>query len=101
MVCRLQCKHLPIEPIMQVLHDAYPGWVCYCLGEHSRPLDAALQDAPFGLKRAKMASLIARGLVDGCACGCRGDFVLTKQGLEWFREHHGAAKEHKQNGYGT
>jgi len=26
---------------------------------------------------AKMSKLIRRGLVDGCACGCRGDFTLT------------------------
>ena len=28
----------------------------------------------------KLDSMIRRGLVDGCACGCRGDFVLTDAG---------------------
>lgn len=27
-----------------------------------------------------MASLIRRGLVDGCGCGCRGDFMITDKG---------------------
>lgn len=26
---------------------------------------------------AKAKSMIERGLVDGCACGCRGDFTVT------------------------
>lgn len=37
--------------------------------------------------RAKLARLIAKGWLDGCACGCRGDFTLTAAGLirltEW------------------
>ncbi|KVP65619.1 hypothetical protein WJ96_04430 [Burkholderia ubonensis] len=35
---------------------------------------------PEKLARAKMGSLIRRGLVKGCACGCRGDFELTLKG---------------------
>ncbi len=33
---------------------------------------------------AKMKQLIKRGLVDGCACGCRGDFEITPKGEEWL-----------------
>ena len=29
---------------------------------------------------SKMRSLIKRGLVDGCSCGCRGTFTLTEKG---------------------
>lgn len=32
------------------------------------------------LLRAKMAMLIRRKLVSGCACGCRGDFEITDKG---------------------
>jgi len=35
---------------------------------------------PFNLVKAKMRKLIKRGLVNGCACGCRGDFILTEKG---------------------
>ncbi|MGY7979275.1 hypothetical protein L1R13_16680 [Klebsiella pneumoniae] len=31
---------------------------------------------------AVMKNLISKGLVDGCCCGCRGDFVLTEKGVE-------------------
>lgn len=31
---------------------------------------------------AKLRSLKRRNLVDGCACGCRGDFSLTEKGAK-------------------
>lgn len=30
--------------------------------------------------RAKLASMIRRGLMNGCACGCRGDYYPTEKG---------------------
>lgn len=35
---------------------------------------------------AKARRLIRRGLMDGCDCGCRGDFVLTDAGRELLAE---------------
>jgi len=37
-------------------------------------------DLPDNLFRAKMGKLIERGLLDGCNCGCRGDYELTPAG---------------------
>ena len=34
------------------------------------------KDIPDQLVLAKMRQLIKRGLVDGCGCGCRGEFRL-------------------------
>lgn len=39
-----------------------------------------LEVLPYNLVKAKMRRLIKRGLVHGCACGCRGDFTLTVKG---------------------
>lgn len=36
------------------------------------------------LAMAKMSSLVRRGLVGGCCCGCRGDFVLTDKGKAYL-----------------
>jgi hypothetical protein len=39
---------------------------------------------------AKCQALIDRGLLDGCACGCRGDFEMTTNGdafLDSTRRH--------------
>ena len=33
-------------------------------------------DMPWKVTLAKARKLIKRGLLDGCACGCRGDFVI-------------------------
>jgi len=34
---------------------------------------------PTKVVKAKLNSLIKRGLVSGCICGCRGDFILVKK----------------------
>lgn len=36
--------------------------------------------APPKVVHAKLRKLIRRGLLDGCYCGCRGDFQLTEAG---------------------
>jgi hypothetical protein len=33
---------------------------------------------PIKVLRAKAASLIRRGVIEGCSCGCRGDFRRVK-----------------------
>ena len=38
-------------------------------------------DTPEKVALAKMRSLIKRGLVDGCPCGCRGDFELPRKAV--------------------
>jgi hypothetical protein len=43
-------------------------------------------DTPEKVGVAKMKSLIKRGLVSGCCCGCRGDFELTTAGRELATE---------------
>lgn len=38
-------------------------------------------DVPWKVLLAKARKLIRRGLMDGCTCGCRGDYELTAAGL--------------------
>lgn len=33
---------------------------------------------------AKAKQLVKRGLLDGCTCGCRGDFTVTEKGREFL-----------------
>lgn len=55
----------------------------------SRPRFKWLPHLPPKVLLAKMKSLIKRGLVSGCACGCRGDFLLTVSGLaKWLELDH-------------
>jgi hypothetical protein len=45
---------------------------------------------PGKIVRAKAARLIGRHLLDGCPCGCRGDFELTPTGREYLTSNHKA-----------
>lgn len=47
-------------------------------------VEAMPPGTPWKLRLAKMGQLIRRGLVDGCFCGCRGDFYITDAGREFL-----------------
>lgn len=41
---------------------------------------------PIKIVLAKASALIKRGLIEGCTCGCRGDFLLTLAGEKYLEE---------------
>lgn len=41
---------------------------------------------PWKVVAAKCRALVKRGLLDGCACGCRGDFTVTPAGAEMLKQ---------------
>lgn len=43
-------------------------------------------EIPHKVLWAKFAKLIGRGLLDGCTCGCRGDFEMTKKGRDFLHQ---------------
>lgn len=81
-----QCKNIADLPILKflaglsgkagTLHPDFDNSI-----RQAFPPDATTRT---NLVRAKMRSLIKRGLVKGCACGCRGDFELTDAGREFI-----------------
>lgn len=84
---RLQCKNLPEEPILRFLAGPYDGWYVPGWGTwFSDQPNSVLNVMPAGvspkLALAKMRTMIRKGLVDGCPCGCRGDFRITDKGRE-------------------
>lgn len=82
---KLQCKHIPDRPIIEFIGSWNGEW-CFMFHDHERSVFNVLGNIPWNLAKAKMGSLICRGLVDGCACGCRGDFVLTEKGKAYLNE---------------
>lgn len=46
----------------------------------------ALPYIPSKLIRAKFNQLEKRGFMDGCGCGCRGNFRVTDEGLRFIAE---------------
>jgi hypothetical protein len=80
---QLQAKDIPDEPILAFLagpSDGWPvcGWATSFPGFPNSVQNAMPPGVPEKLARAKMASLIRRGLVHGCACGCRGDYRIDQ-----------------------
>ncbi len=77
----LQCKDIPDLPILEFLHRHHGRWATWFGNQYDNSVTHAMPSwIPEKLALAKMKVLIRRGLVDGCDCGCRGDFVLTEKG---------------------
>ncbi len=89
----MQCKDIPDRPVLEFLRDL-PDWDdmpgikrqgTWFWHDGFHPKNSVVRAMPDGttqkLARVKMGSLIRRGLVNGCACGCRGEFELTDKGL--------------------
>lgn len=87
----MQCKDIPDWPILHFLanmprFDAsqIPKTGTWFWSETHQPDNSVLRAMPEGtpprLALAKMKTLMRRGLVDGCSCGCRGNFELTEKG---------------------
>lgn len=80
----MQCKDIPDRPILEFLDNLSPRWaVWYEEGKFWK--DQSVQSAmpkntPEKLVVAKMRQMIHRKVVDGCPCGCRGDYEITDKG---------------------
>ena len=95
----MQTKDIPDMPVLEFLEPRsrvklptpeVPGSLL--VHEDGSLFPTSVQHAmpaglPWKLARSKMASLLKRGLVDGCTCGCRGDFELTEKGLAHLTSH--------------
>lgn len=87
----MQCKDIPDRPILEFLRDlpglkpGFPRWATWGKTDRMPSVNNAMPAGIQGrLVLAKMRMLIRRGLVDGCDCGCRGDFQLTDKGREFL-----------------
>ena len=82
---RLQCKDIPDAPILLLLARNPDKWHHLWDPNYGESVVPAFPpETPRKLMRAKMVSLINRGLVDGCPAmhECRGDFQITDAGLD-------------------
>lgn len=88
-VCKvnsLQCKYIPDVPILQFLAKQ-TRWSTHGNGYPMPTVQHAMPEStPRKLQIAKMVMLKRRGLVDGCGCGCRGDWRITDKGVEYLNK---------------
>lgn len=77
----MQCKDIPTKPILEFLATK-DRWCTHGDG-YSMPTvqDVMPAGTPRKLQLAKMSSLLKKDLVEGCDCGCRGDWQITFKGL--------------------
>jgi hypothetical protein len=87
----VQAKHVPELAILQAMarHADGKWWTHwpYNMDDPGDPwslLTAVPELAAFPdrVLRAKLGTLVRRGLLDGCDCGCRGDWVILPKGRE-------------------
>jgi hypothetical protein len=82
-----QCKDVPDKPILDFLYQRRKDgkvWCCWYDGFENSIGQAMPPNTPEKIRIQKMAKLIKRGLASGCGCGCRGDYEITKKGIEWL-----------------
>lgn len=72
-----QAKHIPEQPILAFLNTVPVG--CLFPGYDNSVMSVMPSWVNEKLAKAKMKSLIKQGKVEGCACGCRGDFRLINK----------------------
>jgi hypothetical protein len=77
----MQAKDIPNEPVLEFL-AGLDRWATIFPGYDNSVQKAMPEGTPEKVARAKMYALIRRGWVDGCVCGCRGDFEITNAGRE-------------------
>lgn len=83
----MQCKDIPNKPILEFLDKmdgVWTNWFEEADWNTNSIRQAFPKDTIGKLVLAKMRQLIKRHLVDGCGCGCRGDFVITDKGKQWL-----------------
>lgn len=85
----MQCKDIPDTPILAFLAKQQRPANWYAREYENSVLNAMPAAANGKLGLAKMRILMRRGLVDGCACGCRGDFIITAKGRQKIAQQEG------------
>lgn len=78
---RIKAADIPDETLLRVVDHIQREAGMWAL---VFDIHAVIEDCgiPWKVVNAKLAKLIKRGLLDGCTCGCRGDFELTDRGCE-------------------
>jgi len=91
----MQCKDIPDMPVLSFLLslNRWGTWFDYEPRPDNTVLHAMPEGTPPKLALEKMRMLMRRELVDGCGCGCRGDFELTDKGRAYLAAQGGKGEK--------
>lgn len=91
-------EEIPTNPILQFLYDVcdwddfrYHGqrtWGNWYFNNKESVTNAMPKNTPGAIVVLKMRDLIDKDLVDGCGCGCRGDYMITEKGRDYLEAYH-------------
>lgn len=81
----IQCKDIPEKPILELLAQNPTKWHTWCRSWKLSIRPAVDEAVPDKMLIRKMDKMIKKGLVDGCGCGCRGDYHITEKGMAALR----------------
>lgn len=75
----MQCKDIPTMPILRFLESLNGKWANWFdpTVYSNSVLNAMPPETPEKLAMTKMRNLIKKGVIDGCPCGCRGNYELN------------------------
>lgn len=75
----MQCKDIPDSAVIAAVRGSLKPWGSAMVWDVRAALAGEVGEVPARLFAAKMRSVVDRGLVGGCACGCRGDFHVSSE----------------------
>lgn len=99
---KIQAKHIPAEALIDTIHALSGAWRGYASGgdgsaQFFKPGSANIwaicemwPTIPIKVIRAKLKKLIKAKQIDGCLCGCSGEFTVIEQPnpnkitVEWY-----------------
>lgn len=77
---RIQAKHVPEDEVLRWVFHENANMRLACRWRDYGNMPDSLRVFPDKVLLARLRSMRRRGLIEGCCCGCRGDFELTKKG---------------------
>lgn len=89
---KLQAKHLPDLSMLTTIAAISAAKKDENYGSDVSPwvliweLERVMPHVPEKVIRAKMKSLLRRGLIEGCSCGCRGDYYILPKGYAYLQQ---------------
>ncbi len=77
-----RCDIIPSVPILKFVQECNDRgeWATWFPGLGNSVANAFPSWAPESLVLPKMRLMIHDGLIDGCTCGCRGEYEITEKG---------------------
>lgn len=87
---KLQAKHLPDLSMLTTIAAISAAKKDESYSKDVAPwvmiweLERVMPHVPEKVIRAKMKSLLRRKLIEGCSCGCRGDYYLLPKGYAYL-----------------